>query len=235
MRARAREDRLHQSDRLRAEAAQALAAHTLALPAVQSAQCVSVYASRPSEPGTLPLIAALADRGVRVLIPRLGRRPQTGLGRVPRRDGPHGARAGPPARAIGAVPPAGGSRRRRRGRHARARRRSDGHAPRRGRRLVRPVPARRAKRRPDSGVLLPRRGARLGPPRSTRGTRRPRPRRRHAGRRHALRPPGGDVRYPACPGTTTPATSVTTASRRCTPSRAKRSPCARSAAARSAA
>jgi 5-formyltetrahydrofolate cyclo-ligase len=72
MRERAREDRLHQSDRLRAEAAQALAAHTLALPAVQSASCVSVYASRPSEPGTLPLIAALADRGVRVLIPRLG-------------------------------------------------------------------------------------------------------------------------------------------------------------------
>ena len=72
MRARAREDRLHQSDRLLAEAAKALAAHTLALPAVQSASCVSVYASRPSEPGTLPLIAALADRGVRVLIPRLG-------------------------------------------------------------------------------------------------------------------------------------------------------------------
>jgi 5-formyltetrahydrofolate cyclo-ligase len=72
MRARTREDRLQQSDRLRAEAAEALAAHTLALPAVQSAKCVSVYASRPSEPGTLPLISALADRGVRVLIPRLG-------------------------------------------------------------------------------------------------------------------------------------------------------------------
>jgi 5-formyltetrahydrofolate cyclo-ligase len=72
MRAQAREGRLHQSDRLRAAAAVALAAQTLALPAVESASCVSVYASRPTEPGTLPLIEALADRGVRVLIPRLG-------------------------------------------------------------------------------------------------------------------------------------------------------------------
>ncbi len=72
MRTKAREERGRQSDRLRAIAAEALAMHTLALAEVQSASCVSVYASRSSEPGTLPLIAALADRGVRVLIPRLG-------------------------------------------------------------------------------------------------------------------------------------------------------------------
>ncbi len=80
LRERAREDRSHRSDRLRAAAAQALAAHTLALPEVQAASCISVYASRPSEPGTLPLIAALSERGVRVLIPLLGDGLQRGWG-----------------------------------------------------------------------------------------------------------------------------------------------------------
>ena len=69
MRARAREARLARSDRLRTAAANALAAHTLALPEIASATCVSVYASRSPEPGTLPLMVALADRGVRVLVP----------------------------------------------------------------------------------------------------------------------------------------------------------------------
>ncbi len=80
LRARAREERLQRSDRLRAVAAEELAAHALALPQVRAASCVSVYASRPSEPGTLPLIAALADRGVRLLIPLLGDGLQRGWG-----------------------------------------------------------------------------------------------------------------------------------------------------------
>lgn len=41
---------------------------------------MSVYASRPSEPGTLPLIVALADAGVRVLLPLLGDGLQRGWG-----------------------------------------------------------------------------------------------------------------------------------------------------------
>jgi 5-formyltetrahydrofolate cyclo-ligase len=80
LRERAREDRSQRSERLRAAAAQALAAHTLALPEVQAASCISVYASRPSEPGTLPLISALSERGVRVLIPLLGDGLQRGWG-----------------------------------------------------------------------------------------------------------------------------------------------------------
>jgi 5-formyltetrahydrofolate cyclo-ligase len=80
LRARARDDRQQRSDRLRAVAAEALAAHTLALPEVRAASCVSVYASRPSEPGTLPLISALSEKGVRILIPRLGDGLQRGWG-----------------------------------------------------------------------------------------------------------------------------------------------------------
>ncbi len=41
---------------------------------------MSVYASRPHEPGTLPLIEALHDRGVRLLIPMLGDGLQRGWG-----------------------------------------------------------------------------------------------------------------------------------------------------------
>lgn len=80
LRARASDDRQQRSDRLRAVAAEALAAHTLALPEVRAASCVSVYASRPSEPGTLPLISALSEKGVRILIPRLGDGLQRGWG-----------------------------------------------------------------------------------------------------------------------------------------------------------
>ncbi len=46
--------------------------HALAVPEIANATCVSVYASRPHEPGTLPLISALHDRGVKVLVPCLG-------------------------------------------------------------------------------------------------------------------------------------------------------------------
>jgi 5-formyltetrahydrofolate cyclo-ligase len=80
LRERAREGRSLRSERVLATAARALAAHTLALPEVRAASCVSVYASRPSEPGTLPLISALSERGVRVLIPLLGDGLQRGWG-----------------------------------------------------------------------------------------------------------------------------------------------------------
>lgn len=66
---RARADR---SERRLLEHAEALRDHVLALPSVEGAKCVSVYASRRSEPGTLPLIEALYQRGVKVLIPMLG-------------------------------------------------------------------------------------------------------------------------------------------------------------------
>ena len=42
------------------------------MPEVQGIKCVSVYASRAYEPGTLPLIRALHERGIEVLMPRLG-------------------------------------------------------------------------------------------------------------------------------------------------------------------
>jgi 5-formyltetrahydrofolate cyclo-ligase len=43
------------------------------MPAVADATCVSVYAARATEPGTGPLLDALAARGVRLLLPVLGR------------------------------------------------------------------------------------------------------------------------------------------------------------------
>ncbi|WP_296664555.1 5-formyltetrahydrofolate cyclo-ligase [Demequina sp.] len=80
LRAAIRRERLHRSERRRLEAAAALRDHVLALPAVKAAACVSVYASRPHEPGTSPLIEALHHRGVRVLVPLLGDGLQRGWG-----------------------------------------------------------------------------------------------------------------------------------------------------------
>jgi len=80
LRARSRESRLGRSERLLTEAADALALHTLSLPEIVAADCVSIYASRSTEPGTLPLMIALAERGVRVLIPLLGNGLQRGWG-----------------------------------------------------------------------------------------------------------------------------------------------------------
>jgi 5-formyltetrahydrofolate cyclo-ligase len=60
------------SQRLRDAAAQSLADVILTIPAVADATCVSVYASRVTEPGTGPLLEALAARGVRLLLPVLG-------------------------------------------------------------------------------------------------------------------------------------------------------------------
>ncbi|WP_456847351.1 5-formyltetrahydrofolate cyclo-ligase [Cellulomonas sp. P5_C6] len=67
-----RDARKSRSVRLRDEAAHALADVVLTIPAVIDAGCVSVYASRVTEPGTGPLLEALAARGVRVLMPVLG-------------------------------------------------------------------------------------------------------------------------------------------------------------------
>lgn len=72
LRSEIRRQRQQRSERRLAEHAQALRDHVLQLPSVDAAKCVSVYASRPHEPGTLPLIEALHQRGVRVLIPVLG-------------------------------------------------------------------------------------------------------------------------------------------------------------------
>lgn len=77
LRRRLRARRTQRSTRRRAEAAERLAAVVLTIPEVAAARCVSVYASRPAEPGTGPLIEALAARGVRLLLPVLG----TGLQR----------------------------------------------------------------------------------------------------------------------------------------------------------
>jgi 5-formyltetrahydrofolate cyclo-ligase len=53
----------------RAEAAEAIAAHLLAEPVVARARRVAAYLSLPSEPGTGPLLDALAARGTEVLLP----------------------------------------------------------------------------------------------------------------------------------------------------------------------
>ena len=75
-----RRQRQQRAERRLAEHAQALRDRVLELEPVKQARCVSVYASRPHEPGTLPLIEALHQRGVRVLIPLLGDGLQRGWG-----------------------------------------------------------------------------------------------------------------------------------------------------------
>ncbi|PKQ25037.1 MAG: 5-formyltetrahydrofolate cyclo-ligase [Actinobacteria bacterium HGW-Actinobacteria-4] len=80
LRASLRKARLHRSERRLAEHAQAISEHVLAMPSVAEATCVSVYASRSHEPGTLPLIESLHERGIRVLIPMLGNGLQRGWG-----------------------------------------------------------------------------------------------------------------------------------------------------------
>ncbi|MEV6179737.1 5-formyltetrahydrofolate cyclo-ligase [Streptomyces sp. NPDC052015] len=53
------------------EAAAALAEHALELPELAHARTVAAYVSVGSEPGTLALLDALRERGVRVLLPAL--------------------------------------------------------------------------------------------------------------------------------------------------------------------
>ena len=80
LRASLRKARLHRNERRLEQHAKSLRDHVLELPSVSTATCVSVYASRPHEPGTKPLIEALHQRGVRVLLPMLGDGLQRGWG-----------------------------------------------------------------------------------------------------------------------------------------------------------
>ncbi|GAA3796491.1 5-formyltetrahydrofolate cyclo-ligase [Cellulomonas soli] len=64
--------RKERSPRRREEAAQAFAQVVGTIPELAQARCVSVYASRPTEPGTGPLLEQLHARGVQVLMPVLG-------------------------------------------------------------------------------------------------------------------------------------------------------------------
>ncbi len=57
------------SDGERAAAAGAIAQHAAATPAFVHARRIAVYLSMPSEPGTGPLIAALAARGAELVAP----------------------------------------------------------------------------------------------------------------------------------------------------------------------
>ncbi|MBC7298764.1 MAG: 5-formyltetrahydrofolate cyclo-ligase [Demequina sp.] len=67
-----RRTRLQRGERRMSESAESFRDQVLTLPEVDGIRCVSVYASRAHEPGTLPLIQALHDRGIEVLMPRLG-------------------------------------------------------------------------------------------------------------------------------------------------------------------
>ncbi|MCB2412429.1 5-formyltetrahydrofolate cyclo-ligase [Demequina sp. TTPB684] len=67
-----RQGRLQRGERRMVEHAESFRDHVLALPEIEGITCVSIYASRNHEPGTLPLITALHERGVEVLMPRLG-------------------------------------------------------------------------------------------------------------------------------------------------------------------
>lgn len=80
LRATIRRQRQQRTERRLSEHAAALRDRVLELDCIRDAGCVSVYASRPHEPGTLPLIEALHSRGVRVLIPLLGDGLQRGWG-----------------------------------------------------------------------------------------------------------------------------------------------------------
>jgi 5-formyltetrahydrofolate cyclo-ligase len=80
LRATIRRQRQLRAERRLQEHAAALCEQVLQFAPVRDAGCVSVYASRPHEPGTLPLIEALHARGVKVLIPLLGDGLQRGWG-----------------------------------------------------------------------------------------------------------------------------------------------------------
>lgn len=67
-----RAQRGHRSARQRAHAAESFADIIESIPEVRDAGCVAAYAARSAEPGMLPLLDRLADRGVRVLLPVLG-------------------------------------------------------------------------------------------------------------------------------------------------------------------
>jgi len=54
---------------VRRQAAEAIALHVLAVPVVARATRVACYLSMPSEPGTVPLITGLLERGIEVVVP----------------------------------------------------------------------------------------------------------------------------------------------------------------------
>ncbi|PFG32306.1 5-formyltetrahydrofolate cyclo-ligase [Sanguibacter antarcticus] len=60
------------SERRRTEAARMFADVVLTIPEVLDAHCVGLYASRPYEPGTTPLMEELQALGKRILLPVLG-------------------------------------------------------------------------------------------------------------------------------------------------------------------
>ena len=57
------------SDQERDNAAEALAAHLAALPVAAGAQRIACYVSMTYEPGTRPILAALLNRGISVIVP----------------------------------------------------------------------------------------------------------------------------------------------------------------------
>lgn len=63
----ARRQALSEADR--AAAADAICAHVLAQPVVARARRIAAYISMASEPGTGPMIAALMERGIEVIVP----------------------------------------------------------------------------------------------------------------------------------------------------------------------
>ena len=77
LRSAIRAARATRSERRRQEAAEAFAEVLDTIPVLHEAHCVAVYAARPTEPLTGPLLDLLAARGVKLLLPVLG----TGLQR----------------------------------------------------------------------------------------------------------------------------------------------------------
>lgn len=72
-----RAERAKRSPRVLSRAADDFAQVVGDMAEVRRARCVAAYVSRPTEPGTVPLLERLARRGTRVLLPVLG----TGLSR----------------------------------------------------------------------------------------------------------------------------------------------------------
>lgn len=77
LRAAIRAARQLRSERRRQEAGEAFADVLDTMPELTSADCVAVYANRPFEPDTGPLLERLSSRGIKIILPVLG----TGLQR----------------------------------------------------------------------------------------------------------------------------------------------------------
>ena len=101
LRAAIRSNRQQRSPRLRQEAAESFADILASADELADVRCVAAYVARPHEPGTLPLIERLAERGVRILLPVLVLA-SSGAGR--RTRGPTTSRSGRPAARRSLVP-----------------------------------------------------------------------------------------------------------------------------------